>query len=169
MNIKEVLDGLDLKVAFKASLRKFIEEETERLKMDYYFERAKVSPKGETIRNIVLDKELFGCQRGNVLEVLSIYTGEDLRDAGDQIAWDNRLPMIVFIENRNGHDYDLNQPLLSLGNGKGVGMNGHLGNNLDTRRRTIRPATEKEIDKFFLKANLVGILAHLMRFWYSGR
>lgn len=167
MNIKEVLSELDLQAAFKESLRKFIEGETSRLKTDYYFERAKVSAKGETIRNIVLEKELFGCQRGNVLEVLSIYTGEDLRDAADQIDWSERFPMIVFLDDRNGHNYDLNQPVLSLGNGRGVGLGGNMGNNLDTRRRTIRPATPDEIEKYFLHGNLLGMLACLMRYWYT--
>ena len=145
----EIFKSIKPSKSFFQIMKSLAIKETKELTEKYYFQEEKISALGESVRNAVLEKELFGCQRGNVLDVLSIYMEENLKDQADQIDFGNWYCLVVPLIDRNGHGYPLNEPLMTLGSTRAVKIDGTFGANIDYRRRSLRPATLDEIDKFF--------------------
>lgn len=114
-------------------------------------------------------KSDFGCQRNNVLRILSVIVDEDLTafrkgEDDDVIPTDmwKKGVIVVPTDNHNGHDYELNMPAMIVRDGDHHALKhtGTRGNNIAYTRTTLRPATDTEVADFVAK-NLDTVMSQL--------
>ena len=135
--------------------------ETEWLRHRYWGDNAMLSAKAELIQKKISDYELFGCQRGHVLDILSIYLDEPLRDRRNGVDPMGHNAMVIPLENRRGASYPIGVPVFLVSYDSGIRIDGQMGNHLDMAWRVIKPANPQEIREYFQSVPIAGFLGTL--------
>ena len=136
-------------------------EDTLWIEKEYYGDKSLLSSKAKEVQSLISSYELFGCQRGHVLSLLSLYLEEPLRDRDNNLSLEKRNPVLVPLDNRRGGNYPLNEPALMLYGDIGLRLDGTQGNHMDLTWRLVRPALLEEIHRFFQTVPIAGLLVAL--------
>lgn len=146
--VEWLLEGRDVKEVLKETVKERMKE------YNLLFTDRGLSDVGLEIQGEVLEKQLFGCQRGNTLRILSVVLKEDLRDSRKGIEIEP-FTLIKMKSNPNEHGYELGKPYLFIGRiperGRDIasGPAGGLGNNIPTRLDSLEMVTEEDFESFF--------------------
>jgi hypothetical protein len=147
--VESLLKGEDLQSSLKEKVRK-----ATKVYNNLFLEDGTISRVAKEIQREVMDRQLFGCQRGNVLRVLSIVLKENLREYREEIS----IPLLSLVKIKDemgNHNYELGKPYLYLGRipprGHHVasGPAGGLGNNIPRRLSSLERVGEEELEGFF--------------------
>lgn len=110
------------------------------------------TPRSEKVKAIeaCLEKNDYSGKNESLAKIISVMIGEDVRIKSRGFYLEKGV-MVVPLNNRNGHNYPLEQPILIMDRGNRVGIrtDGTIGNSLPGDKKDVRPATAKEIVAFF--------------------
>ena len=113
------------------------------------FSQITLSPIALEVRNEVMDRALFGCQRGNVLRILSVVLKEDLKEVEVRVS----IPPSSLIKLRReyGPSYEVHKPYLFMGGNptRATGPGGGVGGEVPQRLDYLEEIVEEDFKSFF--------------------